>query len=84
MQLQRSYNRLRLYLKFPLDLRANRKTLGMQPELQYPRRSRFAPIKVVQTSEKRPLLLNLSVGHRILILKIFGIFLRLKFSPALI
>gem|GEM_PF-5359516 len=44
MQLQRSYNRLRLYLNFPLDLRANRKTLGMQPELQYPRRSRFAPM----------------------------------------
>jgi len=54
MQLQRSYNRLRLYLNFPLDLRANRKTLGMQPELQYPRRSRFAPMNGMQTFKVFP------------------------------
>ena len=41
-QLRRSYNRLRLYLISHryYELMA----LGMQPELLYPRRSRFAPI----------------------------------------
>ena len=41
-QLRRSYNRLRLCLVFHryYELMA----LGMQPELLYPRRSRFAPI----------------------------------------
>lgn len=44
MQLQRSYNRLRLYLVSHW-IYEQTGMLGMQPELQYPRRSRFAPMK---------------------------------------
>ena len=43
MQLQRSYNRLRLCL-VSTDLTSQQK-LGMQPVFLYPRRSRFAPLQ---------------------------------------
>ena len=53
MLLQRSYNRLRLCL---VSHRIYELTgmLGMQPELHYPRRSRFAPRLVgLAKNEKR-------------------------------
>ena len=55
-RLERNYNRLRLSL-FPVFF-TSWQELGMQPELLYPRRSRFAPIFYPSNS---PLLPNIRV-----------------------